>query len=176
MSRALSRVPVATTVLFYPGNALRGQIVAWDRGRHACVFRPSFARSMSGIRKVLERANLVLVDATKDYGRAKAAFTQAVARRGADGVAVYTETMHEGLELGVRSCGALLLLGPLSRAQWQGFFQRKLGLAGFRLAAAPPARRRDTKRGRSPRKGFLQSAEKRQTGRQLRRGSEMRAK
>ena len=36
---------------------------------------------------------------------------------------MYSERMHEGLEMFVRSRGALLLLGPLSEAEWDAFFE-----------------------------------------------------
>ena len=38
-------------------------------------------------------------------------------------VAIYTELMHDGLELFARLRGMLLLLGPMHTLQWLGYFQ-----------------------------------------------------
>ena len=64
-----------------------------------------------------------VVDATEGPARATAAFVQLIAESGPDCVAVYTEKMHAGLELFVRSRGSLLLLGPMSDASWAGLFE-----------------------------------------------------
>ena len=80
---------------------------------------------------VVERRRLVLVDASDDHAQAIELFSQSVARLGSRRVAVYTERMHEGLELFVRTQGAWLLLGPLNNRQWEEFFSSML----------PPARR-----------------------------------
>ena len=68
----------------------------------------------------------MLVDASDDHAQAIELFSQSVARLGSRRVAVYTERMHEGLELFVRTQGAWLLLGPLSEQQWEGFFSSML--------------------------------------------------
>ena len=45
---------------------------------------------------------------------------------------MYSERIREGLEMFVRSRGALLLLGPLSEAEWDAFFDRRLPRGGRR--------------------------------------------
>ena len=69
---------------------------------------------------------MVLVDASDDHAQAIELFSQAVARFGSRQVAVYTESMHQGLELFVRTQGAWLLLGPLDDRQWEEFFSSLL--------------------------------------------------
>jgi hypothetical protein len=113
-------------ILFYPGSSLARQIVGWGRGRADCAVEPVFARSISGMRRAIRSADLVLVDATRDYPQAMDVFSQALAYLGAGATAVYTERMHEGLELFVRLHGSLLLLGPLGSAEWEGFFERAI--------------------------------------------------
>jgi hypothetical protein len=78
------------------------------------------------IRAVLARADVALIDATEDQFHAAEAFAEAAESLGAGAAAVYTERMHDGLELFVRSRGAQLLLGPLAEAEWDGFFARTL--------------------------------------------------
>jgi hypothetical protein len=71
-------------------------------------------------------ATLAIIDASEDHAQAIDAFSQSVARLGAYKTVVYTEKMHEGLELFVRFQGSLLLYGPLSQVQWEDFFRRTL--------------------------------------------------
>jgi hypothetical protein len=113
-------------VLFYPSGSLARQVTTWAAGRASCAVEPVFARSFPGIHGAIRGANLILVDATDDYPQAMEAFSQALAWLGAGATAVYTEKMHEGLELFVRLHGSLLLLGPLDEVEWDGFFQRAL--------------------------------------------------
>ena len=80
----------------------------------------------------MEGADVALIDATDDHAQAADAFSQAVGHVGAGATAMYSERMHEGLEMFVRSRGALLLLGPLSEAEWDAFFDRRLPRGGRR--------------------------------------------
>jgi len=85
-----------------------------------------FVTSLPEIRKALTGVRLAVLDATADPAQATDAFLQAVGQLGAYSVTVYTEEMHEGLEMFVRRRGAMLLLGPLKRHQWEEHFQRAL--------------------------------------------------
>jgi hypothetical protein len=114
--------PGSDIVLFYPGRSLMEQIADWGRKRQDRAVVASFARSLPEIRGAMEKAGAVVVDATDDDAQATEAFSQAASRLGTAAAAVYTERMHEGLELFVRLRGALLLLGPLSEGEWEGFF------------------------------------------------------
>jgi hypothetical protein len=113
-------------VLFYPSDSLARQVMAWAGRRAEYAVQSAFVRSFPGMRKAIGRADAVLVDATNDYPQAIDAFSQALGQLGAAATAVYTEQVHEGLELFVRLHGSLLLLGPLSEEQWEGFFERAL--------------------------------------------------
>jgi hypothetical protein len=124
-------------VVFYPDDSLQEQVAAWSERHPECGVSSSSAKGLTGIRKMLRNADVALLDATVDAARTMPAFAQAVAKLGAGRVAVYTETMHEWLELAVRVRGVLLLLGPLSSQQWEDFFakmlpaDRRLYSAGF---------------------------------------------
>lgn len=113
-------------VLFYPGASLTDQVAGWSERHPQCSLEVSFAKTVPGIRQALSSADAAVLDATADPGQAMAAFSQAVAKLGAYSVAVYTERMHEWLELSVRIRGALLLLGPMDSSQWEGLFDRLL--------------------------------------------------
>lgn len=116
----------ADVLLFYPGGSLNDQIGLWSSRHPERQVETSFERSLPKIRKLLRKTGAAMVDATEDPGQATDALLQAVARLGAKTVAMYTETMHDGLELFVRVRGSLFLLGPLFDEQWQGFFERLL--------------------------------------------------
>jgi hypothetical protein len=113
---------VREVILLYPGASLNRQSAAWGRARADCAIRRSSVRSLPGIRRALRGADLVLVDATDDYPQAIDAFSQALSQLGAGATTVYTERMHDDLELFVRLHGSLLLFGPLGGAEWESFF------------------------------------------------------
>ncbi len=110
----------------YPTESLSRQVALWARRHADCGIEPVFGRSVLEIRKSLNGADRVLVNASDDHAQAIELFSQSIARLGARHVAVYTEKMHEGLELFVRTQGAWLLLGPLSNRQWEEFFSSML--------------------------------------------------
>jgi hypothetical protein len=121
-----SEKQVTDIVMFYPGDSMLEQVTGWAESRPDCNFMVSFANSLQEIRETLGGAEIALLDATVDPSRTMKAFSEAVTRIGAYSVAVYTERMHQWLELAVRVRGALLLLGPLGKDEWEGFFQRML--------------------------------------------------
>jgi len=116
----------ADVLLLYPGHSLKDQITCWSARHPKRQAELSFERSLPRIRALLKRATTVLVDATEDPSQATDAFLQAVARLGAGAVAMYTETMHDDLELFVRMRGSLFLAGPLWNEQWEDYFERQL--------------------------------------------------
>jgi len=117
---------VAEIALFYACDSLARQIANWVRKRPGCTVRCSVARLLPEIRAVLERADVALIDATEDHAQAADTFSHAASQLGPCATAMYTERMHDGLELLVRSQGAQLLLGPLADAEWEGFFDRTM--------------------------------------------------
>jgi hypothetical protein len=128
-------------LLLYPGEHLESLARRWLRAHRECRLRVSGARSLPAIRRALEGATAVIVDATDDHAQAVDALLQAVARRGSKAVAVYTERMHDGLELFVRMQGALLLLGPINDREWDGFCRPRVQEALAERAATIPMRR-----------------------------------
>lgn len=124
----------ADILLLFPGESLLGQISLWSRRHPERQVQASFERSLPEIRSLLRHAGASLVDATEDPGMATDAFLQAVTRLGADAVTMYTEVMHDDLELFVRVRGSLFLQGPLFDEQWEEYFDRLL-----RNKWAPPA-------------------------------------
>ena len=125
----------------YPTESLSRQMALWARRHEDCQIEPVFGRSALEIRRSLSGIDRVLVDASDDHAQAIELFSQSVVRLGSQHVAVYTERMHEGLELFVRTQGAWLLLGPLNAWQWEEFF----------LDMLPPARQEPVRR-HSPRR------------------------
>ena len=128
-------------VVGYPSESLSRQVALWA-GRHAdCGIAPVFGRSAWEIRRWLNGADTVLVNASDDHAQAIELFAQSVARLGSRRVAVYTERMHEELELFVRTQGAWLLLGPLDHGQWEEFFSSMLPLARREAVHENPGKR-----------------------------------
>jgi hypothetical protein len=116
-----------------------------------------FAGAADAVEAALDRTRVAVIDATEDWPAVEEAFGLAVERLGADAVIVYTEQMHEGLELTVRCQGSLLLLGPMDACQWD----EVLGHLVRRMAAVPaweaawaetPAPRAKPRRPRRPAK------------------------
>ena len=113
-------------VAFCPGDSLVRQLGAWRARNRQYQWRVCSAGSPGDVHLALSEAIAAVVDATSDPGRALQAFQEAVGQLGASSVAVYTETMHAGLELSVRTRGAQLLLGPLGDVEWDAFFRKCL--------------------------------------------------
>ena len=113
----------ADVLLLYPGESLQDQIGLWSQRHPERRVNVSIARSLPEIRQLLRRAGAALVDATEDPAQAADAFLQAVTRLGADAVTMYTEVMHDGLELFARVRGSLFLAGPLFDQQWEELFE-----------------------------------------------------
>ena len=113
-------------VVCYPTESLSSQVARWGREHDDCRIEPTFARNVWDIRRSYEGADIVVVDATEDHAQAIDAFSQSVARLGSGRTLVYTERMHDGLELFVRTQGSWLLLGPLDEVQWDELFTTML--------------------------------------------------
>ena len=108
----------AEVLLLFAGDSLAVQAAAWVRGHPRIGLRLLFPSSVSVVDSAVRGAALALIDATEDKDRAIALLDQAIARIGPRRVAIYTERMHRGLEPRVRSRGSLVMLGPLSQAEW----------------------------------------------------------
>lgn len=112
-------------VLFYPSPSLRGQLQGWSDKHGGRQLQISFERSLAGIRSLVHRVDFVLVDATDDPSQASDAYFQIFNALGPESMAVYTEIVHDGLEILVRRLGVTLLLGPMSVSEWDDFFTHK---------------------------------------------------
>jgi len=117
---------VHSIAVAYPTRSLFRQVTLWAHEREDCGIEPVFSRSALEIRRSLNGTDMVLVDASDDHAQAIELFLQSVARLGSRRVAVYTERMHAGLEVFVRTQGAWLLFGPLDSKQWEEFFSSML--------------------------------------------------
>lgn len=122
MTARVSRKSEIAIAVFYPGNSLMHQAASWASDRPGSVLEVSFADSLPEIRTALQKADVAIVDATEDPARAMDAFIPATIESELVAAAVYTETMHPGLEMFVRSRGALLLWGPMQGEPWQELF------------------------------------------------------
>ncbi|MGA2034885.1 MAG: hypothetical protein ABSG68_21760 [Thermoguttaceae bacterium] len=126
-------------LLFYPSDSLVQQVNGWASKHEHGAVESCFGRLRPQIHAAIQAADGVLVDATADEAQAMEAFCQAVTCLGSAATTVYTERMHAGLELFVRTRGALLLLGPLDDADWESFFRRAIpgsdGQRSWRLVA-----------------------------------------
>jgi hypothetical protein len=120
---------VHSIAICYPTESLYRQVARWARKHEEFGIESIFDRAVLKVRRLLNGAEVVLVDASDDHAQAMELFSQSLARLGVRRVAVYTERMHEGLELFVRTQGAWLLLGPLQETQWEELFASMLSPA-----------------------------------------------
>ena len=141
IEKAVQRIAVC-----YPTESLTGQVAQWAEGRDDCRVEPVVVRSAMAIRRSLDGADMALVDASDDHEQAVDLYSQAVARLGARKASVYTERMHEGLELFVRTQGSWLLLGPLTDKQWEDYFATMLPDGRKRVPGRESAERRSWRR------------------------------
>jgi hypothetical protein len=77
------------------------------------------------IRRQIRRADFVVIDATEDHAQAADAFFQIYKALGSESMAVYTEIIHEGLEVLVRRLGVSLFLGPMAVSEWDDLIVHK---------------------------------------------------
>ncbi len=130
--------------LFHPGESLLSQVAAWLADHGQFSLRVVSSVGPAAIDRALTQAAAVLIDATDRPGQAADALGHVLARIGPQAVAVYTERPHEGLELFVRVRGAMFLLGPMGRREWEAVFERAEGPADapVRRELAPSPQRR----------------------------------
>ncbi len=95
------------------------QVSSWAGENLRCDFEFCFPVSVDQIQTAFRKRSVSIIDATEDPSRAASTLLHALAESGGGVAAVYTEMMHRGLELFVRSRGALFLLGPLDNTAWE---------------------------------------------------------
>jgi len=110
-------------VLYYPTESLTDQAVRWIREHPHYHLRLVSSRRPASIWEALGDAAIAVIDATEQVDAAMNALEQLAGTARLLHLAVYSERMHEGLELFVRLRGAMLLLGPMEPNRWDGFFE-----------------------------------------------------
>jgi len=109
-------------VLCHAGESLVQQLTEWAGRNPTAALRLATCCGPTSIRALLAGASGAIVDVTEDPRAALETFCCAVSGRGTSAaVSVYTEKMHDGLEMFVRLRGAMLLLGPMEPDEWDGF-------------------------------------------------------
>ena len=112
-------------LLVYPGVPLLTQVADWarDNGNTAVVLRILSSRDPLLIRAAVRNAAMVIVDATERPGAAMSAVESAIAHTSPANIVVYTEQVHAGLELFTRVRGVALIVGPMSRPEWDAWLE-----------------------------------------------------
>ena len=109
-------------VLFYAEESLLFQVAGWARSEGRFSLRLVASRDPVIIGHALDDAVVAVVDATRQPGEALAVLERAIGRLGPRRIAVYSEAMHDGLEIFVRVRGVTLLVGPMGPPEWEAFF------------------------------------------------------
>ena len=104
--------------LFMPTKSLVFQAAKWSERHPGFALRIVSSQLPGVVFRAFKGATFSILDATDQPQQALALLEGAVERFGRLGIAVYTEIMHEGMELIVRSAGIPLWLGPMSAREW----------------------------------------------------------
>ncbi len=130
-------------VVINAARSLMRQLSRTVQRRWGLSVRMVTSRRPAIMATAMENANSMIIDATINPKATIEVLEQAVNLVGPEKVAVYTEVLHEGLELSVRRVGVLLLFGPLSQPEWRGVFEPRLHseLAQLHHTHAPQHRR-----------------------------------
>jgi hypothetical protein len=110
-------------VLFYAEESLLYQVAGWARSEGRFSMRLVSSRDPAVIAHALDDAVVAVIDATRQPGEAMAVLERALPRIGPRRVAVYSEQLHNGLEVFVRVRGVALLAGPMGQPEWEVFFE-----------------------------------------------------
>jgi hypothetical protein len=110
-------------VLFYAEESLLYQVASWVRREGRFSMRLTTSRDPSVIAGALDDAVVAIADATRQPGEAMAVMERALLRIGPRRVAIYSEQLHNGLEIFVRVRGVTLLAGPMGPPDWEAFFE-----------------------------------------------------
>ena len=108
--------------LFLATESLVRQIMRACGPQRAPVLRVVRSRHPEIICSALASSALSIIDATEDPQGALAILDQGLSRGSQAMIGVYTEIIHEGLEIPVRSLGVAFWLGPCSTPVWESIF------------------------------------------------------
>ena len=109
-------------VLFYAEESLLVQVSEWICDAMMLPLNLVSSCSAFSVTEAMNTAECAIIDATVNPGKAMDVLQLALPLAGRDRLAVYTECMHDGLELFVRVRGVPFLLGPMSQTEWEGVF------------------------------------------------------
>ena len=115
--------PMRDVVLYRAGRQLLLDVADWA-GRHGRFpLRLVSSSRPVDIRESLSLSAFAVIDATTSPAEALRVLQTIVEMGAGERVALYTESMHPGLELAVRLAGVPVLLGPLGPNEWEGVFE-----------------------------------------------------
>ena len=103
--------------LFRPTESLLLQLLRWSKCHPRFALQVTWCDQADALREVLEAATFSVIDATESVRQAVTTMAEGL-EQSCRNMAIYTEVMHEGLELLVRSHGVMLWLGPLAPGEW----------------------------------------------------------
>ncbi len=105
--------------LLWPTDSLVLQLAQWSRGQPRLAIRAVWPGMLDIAEQAMEKAVFSVIDATNHPTDAMSIVQQAVAQGGREKISIYTEVMHRGMEVLIRSQGVAVLLGPMSGEQWE---------------------------------------------------------
>ena len=105
--------------IFYPDDRLLLDLAQWFHRNPRFHMEVVLSRQTSVMRSIAVQATFLIINATQCLDPAITALGVALECVPCERILLYTERMHEGLELFVRCRGVLMLLGPASQIEWE---------------------------------------------------------
>jgi hypothetical protein len=105
--------------IFYPDDRLLLDLAQWFHRNSRFHMEVVLSRQTSVMRSIAAQATFLVINATQCLDPAITALAVALECVPCERILLYTERMHEGLELFVRCRGVLMLLGPASQIEWE---------------------------------------------------------
>lgn len=105
--------------IFYPDDRLLSDLSEWFYRNPRFHLQVVLSRQMSVMRSIAAQATFSVINATQCLDSAINALGVALECAPCERILLYTERMHDGLELFVRCRGVLMLLGPASQIEWE---------------------------------------------------------
>ncbi|MFP4356114.1 MAG: hypothetical protein ACLFUJ_13405 [Phycisphaerae bacterium] len=109
-------------VLFGAQQTLLLSIADWASHHDRFPLRLVASSRRADVQAAAVGAACLVIDATEAADTALKILDHVLSCRRGGNVLVYTDRMHEGLELDVRQRGVGFVLGPLTPEQWEGVF------------------------------------------------------
>jgi len=109
--------------LFLATESLVLQAAKWSERHPSFALRIVSSQLPGAVLRGLEDAAFSVIDATDRPQQALGLMQRGLERVGRQAIAIYTEIMHEGLEVLVRCAGVPLWLGPMAQSEWEASFE-----------------------------------------------------